>query len=49
MRRWLKREPNTIFRILHSTAKYHNEIKLTGKEGSIGCKVGNRTFVKAAS
>jgi len=32
MRRWLKREPNAVFRILHSAAKYHSERKLTGKE-----------------
>ena len=32
MRRWLKREPNAVFCILHSAAKYHSEAKLTGKE-----------------
>ena len=32
MRRWLKREPNAVFRILHSAAKYHSELRLTGKE-----------------
>ncbi len=32
MRRWLKREPNAVYRILHSAAKYHCELKLTGKE-----------------
>jgi len=32
MRRWLKREPNAVFRILHSAAKHHSELRLTGKE-----------------
>jgi len=32
MRRWLKREPNAVFRILHSAAKYRSELTLTGKE-----------------
>jgi hypothetical protein len=32
MRRWLKREPNAVFRILHSAAKHHSELKLTSKE-----------------
>jgi hypothetical protein len=32
MRRWLKREPNAVFRILHSAAKHRSELKLTGKE-----------------
>ena len=32
MRRLLKREPNAVFRILHSAAKYHSERKLTDKE-----------------
>ena len=32
MRRWLKREPNAVFRILHSAAKYRSELKLTSKE-----------------
>lgn len=32
MRRWLKREPNAVFRILHSAAKYRSELKLTDKE-----------------
>ena len=32
MRHWLKHEPNAVFRILHSAAKYHSERKPTGKE-----------------
>lgn len=32
MRRWLKREPNAVFRILHSAAKHHSELRLTSKE-----------------
>ena len=32
MRRWLKHEPNAVFRILHSAAKYRSELKLTDKE-----------------
>ena len=32
MRRMLKREPNAVFRILHSAAKYYSERRLTGKE-----------------
>ena len=32
MRRWLKREPNAVFRILHSAAKHHSELKLTDKQ-----------------
>jgi hypothetical protein len=32
MRRWLKREPNAVFRILHSAAKHHSELRLTDKE-----------------
>jgi len=29
---WKKREPNTVFRILHSAAKHHSELRLTSKE-----------------
>ncbi len=32
MRRWLKREPNAVFRILHSAAKHRSELRLTDKE-----------------
>lgn len=32
VRSWLKREPNAVFRILHSAAKYHSERKLTVQE-----------------
>jgi len=32
MRRWLKHEPNPVFRILHSAAKHHGELRLTDKE-----------------
>jgi hypothetical protein len=32
MRHWLKHEPNAVFRILHSAAKYHSELWLTSKE-----------------
>ena len=32
MRRWLKHEPNAVFRILHSAAKHRSELRLTGKE-----------------
>lgn len=32
MRQWLKHEPNAVFRILHSAAKYHSERRLTRKE-----------------
>ncbi len=35
MRRWLKREPNAVYRILHSAAKYHCELKLTGMSWGI--------------
>ena len=32
MRHWLKHEPTAIFRIQHSAAKHHSELKLTKKE-----------------
>jgi hypothetical protein len=32
MRRWLKHEPNAVFRILHSAAKHRCELRLTAKE-----------------
>ncbi len=32
MRRWLKHEPNAVFRILHSAAKHRSELRLTDKE-----------------
>lgn len=32
MRRWLKREPNAVFRILHSAAKHRSQLRLSGKE-----------------
>ncbi|MDP6720989.1 MAG: hypothetical protein QGF59_20150 [Pirellulaceae bacterium] len=32
MRRWLKREPNAVFRVLHSAAKHHSELRLRVKE-----------------
>jgi hypothetical protein len=32
MRRWLKCEPNAVFRILHSAAKYKSELWLTRQE-----------------
>lgn len=35
MQRWLKREPNAVFRILHSAAKYRSELSLTSKEEEV--------------
>lgn len=32
MRHWLKHEPNAVFRILHSAAKYYHERRLTAKQ-----------------
>jgi hypothetical protein len=32
MRHWLKHEPNAVFRILHSAAKYRSERSLTPKQ-----------------
>jgi hypothetical protein len=32
MRHWLKHEPNAVFRILHSAAKYRQELYLTAKQ-----------------
>jgi hypothetical protein len=32
MRRWLKREPNAVFRILHSAAKHRSELSLTAEQ-----------------
>jgi hypothetical protein len=32
MRRWLKHEPNAVFRILHSAAKHRSELRLTDNE-----------------
>ena len=29
MRRWMKEKPNGVFRVLHSAAKYHSELKLS--------------------
>ncbi|MCH7688668.1 MAG: transposase [Planctomycetes bacterium] len=35
MRRLLKREPNAVFRILHSAAKHRSELRLTGQEEEV--------------
>jgi hypothetical protein len=35
MRRWLKHEPNAVFRILHSAAKHHCEWVFTAKEEKV--------------
>jgi hypothetical protein len=37
MRRWLKHEPNAVFRILHSAAKYRSERRLSAKEEEAYC------------